>query len=157
VRGHATQTRHGHPLEHGHPLALRFFRALEPLSDADGRLVHGALWQRQRGGSDAAKAEMREALVACATDGKIGIPSAARYDRGRTPAPAGVGAPTVQQFRSMFGSWANAQAAVLGLPETDPLSRRLLPYTPVFTREEVSDALREFHASLPAHERPSLS
>ncbi len=89
---------------------------------------------------------MLKALRACARDLGVTVPSAARYESWR--ASRGLGAPTVAHFRSRFGSWRKALAALLGGPEADPTRRRLLPSNSKFTEEAARSALRAFLAAL---------
>jgi hypothetical protein len=136
-----------------HDIAVRLFRLVEGRSDVDRRLVFDATRERLDGAVDLEHAEMLEAVRACGRDLGVTVPSAAKYESWR--ASRGLGAPTVAQFRSRFGSWRKALAALLGGPEADPTRRRLLPSNPKFTEEAVRSALRAFLASLAPGEPPT--
>jgi hypothetical protein len=79
---------------------------------------------------------MRDALVACARDIGVTVPSAGRYERWRASSPSFAGAPTLGRFRRRFGSWSKALSSLLGEPETDPTVNRLLAHHPGFSSRE---------------------
>ena len=141
----------------GHPLALWAFRQLEGRPDVDKRLVYEALCERLGVQSDGRRTAMRDALVACACELGVAIPSVAQYEAWRIGSPRGVGAPTAAQLRRACGSWSKALSMLLDAPEADPTRRRLLAHGVRFTGEQALRAVRTFLASLPNDEPPTFS